>query len=144
MALSVICLASFPQIQAEVYRWVDENGKVHYGDRKPKKNKAEDVSEDVSKTNIDKSQEEAAKMEKIFARETDAERKYKQKQAKKQQAAQKEQEKRCKKARKYLKTIQGPVYFVDKEGREFNISEKERAARVTEMKTLIRKNCRQG
>ena len=36
LAMAALLLAS-PLAQAEIYRWVDENGKVHYGDKIPAK-----------------------------------------------------------------------------------------------------------
>lgn len=38
---------------AEVYKWVDENGKAHFGDKAPDEKKAEAISEKLAKTNID-------------------------------------------------------------------------------------------
>ncbi|HRF87700.1 MAG TPA: DUF4124 domain-containing protein, partial [Pseudomonadales bacterium] len=39
--------------QAEVYKWMDENGKVHFGDRAPAEKKVEAIDDKLNKVNID-------------------------------------------------------------------------------------------
>ena len=41
----VFILLSAPAVQAQMYRWVDVEGKVHFSDKKPKDAKAEDISD---------------------------------------------------------------------------------------------------
>ncbi len=37
-------------VQAEIYRWVDENGKVHFGDKKSKKYDQTTIKPDIHKS----------------------------------------------------------------------------------------------
>lgn len=61
LGLFIVLLMSASSSQAEVYRWVDENGKTHYSDKKPKTD-AEDITQAVKKQNIDTSIEEQRKL----------------------------------------------------------------------------------
>ena len=40
-------------VQAEVYKWVNDNGKVHFGDRAPAEKTAEAIDSQLKKVNID-------------------------------------------------------------------------------------------
>ena len=43
----LLLLVVFPS-QAEIYKWVDENGKVHFSDRKPESEKTEELKLEVN------------------------------------------------------------------------------------------------
>lgn len=122
---------------AQVYRWVDENGKVHYTDKKPA-TEAEDVTQQVSKQNIDTSSAELRKVEQILRKENDADREY-------QQAREAEDAQRraaiCKAAQARLKAISGYVIFHDDEGKVIKVTEQERQQKVADVKAVIAENC---
>ena len=122
--------------QAEVYRWTDANGKVHYGDKKPKA-AAEDITEKVKQVNVDTSTAERQKLETIFRKENDADREYKKQQAKPDA----ELLIWCKEARQYLKDISGRVQFIDKDGRPVKVTMDERDQKVAETQSMIKKRC---
>ena len=122
--------------QAEVYRWTDANGKVHYGDKKPKV-AAEDITEKVKQVNVDTSTAERQKLETIFRKENEADREYRRQQAKPDA----EQLKRCAEAREYLRVISGRVQFIDNEGKMVRVTEEERTQRVAETQAMIKKRC---
>jgi len=130
--LILICVNT----HAEVYRWTDANGKVHYGDKKPK-SAAEDITEKVKQTNVDTSTAEHQKLETLFRKENDADREYQ------QQLARPDSDLliRCKEAREYLKDISGRVQFLDKEGKAMVVTEEERKKKVIDMKNLIKERC---
>jgi 3-oxoacyl-ACP reductase-like protein len=122
--------------QAEVYRWTDANGKVHFGDKKVGAS-AENITEKVSKTNVDTSTAEHQKLESIFRKENDADREYKQQQAQ----PNRELLRQCAEAKQYLNTINGRVYFVDKDGKEIKVTEEERKQRVIDVQQEIKEHC---
>ncbi len=122
---------------AEVYRWVDKDGKTHFSDNKPK-TAAEDITAKIKKQNIDTSTQEHQKLEEIFRKENAADREFKQQQAQPTE----EQLQRCKKAKQYLHNIDGRVQFIDEQGKMVNVTEEERKARVLETRTFIQKNCK--
>jgi type I site-specific restriction endonuclease len=119
---------------AEVYRWTDANGKVHYGDKKPKA-AAEDITEKVNQVNVDTSTEERKKLETIFRKENEADREFKREQAKPDA----EFLAWCKETRRYLKNISGLVQFVDKDGKAIHVTEEQRTQKVEETKALLKK-----
>jgi hypothetical protein len=122
--------------QAEVYRWTDANGKVHYGDKKPKA-AAEDITEKVKQVNVDTSTAEHQKLENIFRKENEADHEYRRQQAKPDP----DQLKRCREAREYLRVISGRVQFIDNEGKMVRVTEAERTQKVAETQAMIKKRC---
>src|SRR4051812_22157077 len=94
-------------VQAEVYRWTDSAGKVHFSDKKPAE-KAENISAKIKQQNIDTSTAEREKLETIFRKENDADRAYKRQQEQKPLA----EIRQCQEAREYLKVIDGRVQFL--------------------------------
>ena len=121
---------------AEVYRWVDSNGKTHYDDKKPSGN-SDDITAKVKKQNIDTSSKEHAKLEAIFRKENAADRDYQQMQA--QPSA--ELANKCAEAKDYLGKIDGRVQFIDEEGKPVHVSEEERKKRVIQMDNIIKQHC---
>ncbi|HWV14800.1 MAG TPA: DUF4124 domain-containing protein [Cellvibrio sp.] len=122
---------------AEVYRWTDKDGKLRYSDKRPKKVAAEDITATVNKQNIDNSGDEHKKLETIFRKENDADRAF---QAE-QNRPSAEKIERCEAAKDRLFKLEGPVNFVDKEGKSVKVSEKERESRAVEMRKFIADNC---
>ena len=135
LLLGLLLIASV-STHAEVYRWTDANGKVHFGDKKAGAS-AENITEKVSKTNVDTSTAEHQKLESIFRKENDADREYKQQQAQPNQ----ELVRQCAEAKRYLNTINGRVYFVDKDGKEMKVTEEERKQRVIDVQQEIKEHC---
>jgi hypothetical protein len=130
--LMLICINA----QAEVYRWTDANGKVHFGDKKPKV-AAEDITDKVKQTNVDTSTSEHQKLETLFRKENQADREYKQQQAQPDLQLLH----RCIEAKKYLDTINGRVQFIDATGKEVKVTEEERKQKVIAMQKEIKENC---
>lgn len=122
---------------AEVYRWVDSNGKVHYTDKKPAED-AEDITKAVNQQNIDTSSEELRKVETIMRKENDADREYTQQQ---QHEKNQVRQSRCHRAKVRLQEITGNVIFVDDDGKVAKITEKERQQMVAEVNATISENC---
>lgn len=124
-------------VNAEVYRWIDKEGKTHFTDNKPK-TAAEDITAKVKKQNIDTSTQEHQKLEAIFRKENAADREF----ALQQTQPSEEQLERCKKAKSYLNNIDGRVQFIDAQGKIVNVTEEQRKARVIETQNFIHKNCK--
>lgn len=125
---------------AEVYRWTDANGKVHYTDKKPSTN-AEDITAQVKKQNIDTSTEERKKVGAILRKENDADREFYQQQQAQEQQKLNEKIKRCNASRKYLRDISGPVQFIDDQGKPIQVTEQERQRRAIQLEATIKKEC---
>lgn len=135
---SSLNLFSLPT-RAEVYRWVDEDGKVHYSDKKPKTD-AEDITRQVSKQNIDTSIDEQRRMQQIFRPENEADREfYRQQQLKNQPTP--EHMQHCNELRKYLDAIDGRVQFIGEDGKVVPVTETERRQRVEETQRYLDEHC---
>lgn len=137
-AIVFIVIASTPAA-AEIYRWVDKEGKVHYSDRKLVGD-AEDITAQVRIHNIDSSQEEQRKLQQIFRPENDADREY----YRQQQEAQKpsrELVNYCTKLRTHQRRMSGRVQIVDDQGKEVRFTEQQRQEHLEETQKLITERC---
>jgi len=135
LLFSIVMLTSLHS-PAEVYRWTDANGKVHFGDKKPKV-AAENITEQVKTTNVDTSTSEHQKLETLFRKENDADRAYQQQLAKPDPQL----DQRCIEAKNYLNTINGRVQFLDDQGKPVHVTEAERKERAAKMQNIIKENC---
>lgn len=127
---------------AEVYRWVDKDGRVHFSDRKPGgATAADDITEQVSKTNIDSSAEQTKKLGEVFPQETEAERALQQQQDRARRDQQQQRAAACQRAHDLLKKLRGPVYLLDSGGQPYEISESERQRREDKLQAQIKQHC---
>lgn len=137
------CLFFGVSAMAEVYRWVDAQGKVHYSDKQPAASEqavpAQDVTQKVSKQNIDSGTEERRKVSAVLRKENDADRVHAQKL---EFQAQQLRLKRCEAARKRLKDISGHVIFLDAQKKVVPVTEQERQQKIAEVNEIIKANCR--
>lgn len=122
---------------ADVYRWTDAAGKVHYSDKKPA-GEAEDITRAVSKQNIDTSTAEHQKLEQVLRKENAADRQYYEQQ---RVQAFNEKTQRCNAIRERIWRISGRVSFVDKQGREVKVTEAERNAQIEELNKYLAREC---
>lgn len=135
--ITLLLLASI-NVQAEVYRWTDSNGKVHYGDKKPAE-KAENISDKIKQQNIDTSSAEHKKMETIFRKENEADREYKLQ----QQRPDPERLHACAEAKNYLHNItSGPVIYY-KDGKAVKVTMEEHKKKIADTEKYIQDNCSQ-
>lgn len=141
-----LCIATLILISihtnAEVYRWTDNNGKVHYTDKKPKES-AENITNKVKKQNIDSGTEERRKVGEILRKENDADRQFYQQQKARAEQQQYEKDKRCQKAKKYLSNISGRVQFLDDDGKPMQVTEQERQEHAEKFKAIVEQECNQ-
>ncbi|MBB6520565.1 DUF4124 domain-containing protein [Pseudoteredinibacter isoporae] len=133
-------LLCFPLVAAvaetKLYKWVDANGNVHYSDKKPKGQAAEDISDKLPAANIDSSHEKLPSLDNVRQlRQQDAERKQK------QQAAQaKRRQKACSNARRNLSRYSSRSYFRYRPENE-KISETQRQEMVKKAKAQVQAHC---
>jgi hypothetical protein len=127
---------------AEVYRWTDENGRVHFSDKPPRDRPAENISDKTRSVNVDTSSAEREKLNKLFAPETPEEKRLHQ-QRQNQAMAQAEQRRvQCDKARRELRFFREErFYWVDEEGNPSNASEQERQQMVDRLSAAIEQHC---
>lgn len=138
-----IC-ASNPGISnAEVYKWVDEQGNVHFGDRPPQKEKATNLSDSLKPLNISTDLSNPGMIRNAEQARQDELNRTRQEQQRKQQVANsKEYQEYCKAAKQRLRDISGPVVFYDEQGKQVKVTEKEREKMEQELRNEIEKNCK--
>ncbi|WP_299594212.1 DUF4124 domain-containing protein [uncultured Microbulbifer sp.] len=124
---------------SELYRWVDEDGKVHFGDRPPLEAKAESLEGQLKPVN---SADPTRKQDfPDSQRAKQLEREYAARKQSEQSRARRQQQIACARARKQLKILKGPVYFVDAEGNESTISERQRVVEARKLEAQVRQYC---
>ncbi|HSC68609.1 MAG TPA: DUF4124 domain-containing protein [Cellvibrio sp.] len=137
LGLSVVALTT----QAEIYRWVDKEGKVHFTDKKPAP-EAENITRQVKSHNTDTSSSELQKL--TLMREQE-EKERREQLRREEQALKPQREKQrqvfCEKQRERLRNISGYVVFVDDNGRAVPVTEKERQQKVADLKQVIKETC---
>ena len=126
---------------AEVYRWVDDDGNVHFSDKKPEQNDVEDISERVSKTNIDESSKAMRRLDQVHS-ETEGGKQVRNKKENSDRITQERQNRICEKARGDLRILRGRVVFVDENGVTRTISESQRKIEAEKLETEIKKRCK--
>lgn len=126
--------------QAEIYKWTDENGKVHFGDRPPSSSGASNISHSVKDINISTDLSSPEMMR-------DVQNESREKQEKKRREAYEQKEKQaslkeyCEQARLRLWQVQGPVVFLDENGKALKATEKERQQREKKLLQEIKQKC---
>lgn len=124
----------------ELYRWVDKDGKVHFGDRPPVGTKSESLAGQLKPVNgaAPTRREDFPATERV----QNIEREYAERQQTQRAREQRQWQLACNKARKELAILKGPVYFVDAEGNESTISERQRVIEAKKLEQQIRQKCR--
>ena len=127
-------------VKAELYRWTDDDGKVHFSDRKPDAAASEVEVEavEVKPVNIDESREARQALNRVLPKE---DRHQSQQQARDNQQRAQEIERHCRRARQYLRDISGPVNFLDDDGNVMKVTERERQQRQAEMEQYVKDHC---
>jgi len=130
---------------AEIFKWTDENGKVHYSDAAPREGEAETIQAPPppsdsavlqSRNRLDGLSEQAAKWD----QEREAEKRAK-------QTASREKDVRkqlCRQAEGQLRTleIRSVLYYVDEQGKKIYLTDEERAARLEQVRKAVKDSCR--
>lgn len=137
----LICYSFFAYSgHAEVYRWVDDDGNVHFSDKKPEQSNVEDISERIGNTNIDESSEAMRRLDQVLS-ETVGEKQVRDKKETDDRRAREHQNRICAEARKDLRILKGRVVFVDKNGVSQSISESQRKIEAEKLETEIKNRC---
>ncbi len=136
-------LVSTVAVSAEVYRWVDENGRAHYGDRPPAdveqsdEVKIHDQKLSSEPVNVDRKQAQQRLLEQ-YRRE----REMKKKQADKELQERQERKKRCASAKSTLAQYQHSILydrFPDQEPRFLTTEEQQ--AEIAKVRKEVEKWC---
>lgn len=136
IALSVLAISASAQA---LYRWVDADGKVHFGDRPPAEANAESLDGQLKPVNgADPTRRQDFP---DTSRSQEIEREYAARKESRQSRSLQQQQVACNQARRQLQILQGRVYFVDENGVESRISERQRQQEAQKLEAQIRQHC---
>ncbi|MDH5387652.1 MAG: DUF4124 domain-containing protein [Gammaproteobacteria bacterium] len=135
--LTLALILASPAIGSGIYKWTDDNGKVHYGSQRPQDASAErmklQVSEPYSQENAeDEKPEEKQEKEVKLKDNGDPE------------AANEERTAYCANERKRLQTVEKnkTIHEKDSTGKVIKLAAKERSQRLDSIKANISKYCK--
>lgn len=141
-AVAVLLLLAAVGADAQVYRWVDEQGKVHYGERPPGGTRASPVEDKIATPpGTAKPKTDAAQQERDFQRRR-IERE--QQEAREQKAGEKSKQ-ACERERSRLATLRSArrvTAGVDDKGDRRYLSDAERADSIRTQEDAVARACR--
>ena len=143
ISLAFACLLPFCA-GAEIFKWVDDAGKVHYGDSAPADRNAETIRpppEPTAEQLLDSSSRLDGLNEQAGKWEQDLEAK---KQAKDAAQRERAREQYCQHAQSQLQILEAraPVYHLDDKGKKIFVEDDQRAEFLTRVREAIEANCR--
>lgn len=140
-AIALLALLAAVAVQAQVYRWVDEQGKVHYGERPPGGAKASPVEDKIATPQgTANPKADAAQQERDFQRRR-IERE--QKEAREQRTAEKSKQ-ACERERSRLATLRNArrvTAGVDDKGDRRYLSDPERTDAIGSQEAAVARAC---
>lgn len=142
--LLLLCLLATPVAAlAGTYRWVDENGQTHFGDRPP----AGAVSDEVKVTPAPVDEDAAARARKArvneFLEQSEKERAERNEAKARQEAAAEERQARCEQLRgrlKYLKSV-SKIYRINNDGERVYVDDEENERLRREFTARVQSEC---
>lgn len=124
---------------AEVYKWVDENGKVRFSDKAPAEKEAENIAPELEKTNVDHAISQHASSAAYSGEKTTDEKEL---EARKRQQLEQAIGKHCRKLKADIASIAAGErgIFIDENGNEELVLERDRGKKLEEWRALYRES----
>jgi flagellar biosynthesis GTPase FlhF len=136
-----------PLLSAEIYKWVDENGKVHFGDR-PKSAGADNAEQIQLRENSPgqssnpTQQRNAAQRRERMLRVYEEERAKKREKKAKEKAERAERKRRCNYAKNQLKDARHSVlYDLDEDGNRVYLDNRQRKSHLAKLEQEVGRWC---
>lgn len=143
LVMLLLLLSAVTPVAAGVYKWVDENGQVHYGERPPMAGEAKSMTLEPAPPPDPRATErrERIKLDNESWREEKARRAEEQARAKQDEELRK---RNCAAARGNLNIYQtsGRVFHLDEQGERQYVEDQNRAAAEQRAKEQVNKWCR--
>lgn len=137
--LFILLLAGPLVCHAEIFKWTDANGRVHFGDKPTDKQiKAEEVEVKDYKPGSDDDTRAITERRQRLMNADDGRKQNADAAAK---AAADAQQTRCAAAREDLRRVSGRVDFLDENGKSVHTTEQQRIERQREVAAWIQDNC---
>ena len=141
----VTILFLFPTIgQSEIYKWIDENGNVHFDDRPGSGNKEKiEIKTTETSSSPNTELQDRVEQEKQLLEIYEEERQEKKLIKAEQREEKMELKNKCAQAKDYKRTLDESygLYFLDEKGERVNLSAEEKDTELREIKEFIKKNC---
>lgn len=141
--LILLCFLVTPIAQAGTYRWVDENGQTHFGDRPPANTASDEVTLKASAPSSDEAVRQRKQRVNEFLEQTERERAERNKAEAEQEAKAAKHEARCQALRarlKYLKRVAG-IYRLNNEGERVFVDDEENERLRREFRAKVQSEC---
>lgn len=145
LLLSIFLATGAMTAHAEsVYKWTDENGVTHFGDRQPTGKKSESVNV-RSGTSHSNGSEKSSPQDKVRAMDKAREEQQASTQeARKEEAEAKQRQKNCEMARDNLKTISSHARIkITENGEQRYLSPEEIEQKKNEFQEVVERDCQQ-
>ena len=137
-ALALCCVLVCSLSSAEVYKWVDENGKLQFSDKAPPEKNAENIEKELKKTNVDTASAKITSSAASSLEKTEDEKNLEEKKRQQLESAIGES---CREMKADIESIARGErgIFLDKDGKEELVLERDRGLKLEEWKTNYRK-----
>ncbi len=130
---------------AEVYKWVDEAGRVHYGDARPADGVAETIETQSAPPELEVLRSRS-RLDEILQQErvTKGQRAKQQQEVAAAAARDQRRQARCRHARRQLHVLEleRPIYHVDDDGKRVYLADDQRAAELARARKAVGDACR--
>ena len=131
---------------AGVYKWVDDEGKVHYGDRPTEPSVEMNIDHSAPVSSYGSSNDSMSREEKRerLLQSMEEDRLEKKEQREKQQALKQQNRKKCNRYRDKMRQYEraSAIYRLDKDGNRVYMSDANRAGATKDLQKKIKKYCR--
>ncbi|EDM46607.1 DUF4124 domain-containing protein [Marinobacter algicola] len=141
--LILLCLLTTPITQAGTYRWVDENGQTHFGDRPPVNAASDEVTLKASAPSSDAAARARKQRMNEFLEQTEQERAERNEVKAKREAQAAKHEAQCQALRarlKYLKSVSG-IYRLNNDGERVFVDDEENERIRREFRARVKREC---
>lgn len=137
-----LLLSGQVSVYAEVYRWVDEKGQMHFGDQAGEAGTHAIKPHSRQPTQVNQQQRMQKTRKLLNAYQIERQQLREQKAKQKEQA--KKQKRDCIQARDNLRkyTDYGNIYQLGEDGKREHLSEKQRAALLKRSREVVARSCR--
>lgn len=134
----ICCLLLCGSVSADVYKWVDENGKLRFSDTAPPEKNAENIENKLKKTNVDSASGKMVSGVSAGSEKTEDEKNLEQQKRQKLEDA---IGKQCQKMKSDIEAIArgDRGSFMDENGKEEMVLERNRGAKLEEWKEKYKK-----
>ena len=140
----VFLVSGMGMVQAEIYKWNDEQGNTHYGERPPPHGNAGTVTIRKGPSAPDPVLEHYRERQQKLLDVMQQEREEKQAQDRKNRQEREESQRRCYSAKDRLRSYGsvGALYKIDKKGKKIYLNQKDREKAIAKVEEDVRRYCK--